>query len=262
MKANPRRERILEMLAGKREVSVEIFVRELGVSVMTIRRDLAELSKKGKLSRTHGGAVLSKTGVVEFAFREQADLHITEKRAIAEVVAKMIEPGMAISLDTGSTTLEVARAIAGIPNLRVLTTSLAVASVLHTAENIDLILTGGTVRKTSPDLMGDLAEENLKRFRTNITVHGADAVTKDGVFAADVRVASISRAMVENAEKVVLVVDSSKFINTSFVKSLSLSELDVVVTDDGCSAETRSWLENEVEVIFVTGGSSCGGKIV
>jgi len=239
------------MLAGNGEVSVEMFVRELDVSVMTIRRDLAELSKKGKLSRTHGGAVLSRTGVIEFAFREQANSRIAEKRAIAGAVAKMIEPGMAISLDTGSTTLEVARAIAGIPDLRVLTTSLAVASVLHTAENIDLILTGGTVRKTSPDLMGDLAEENLKMFRTNITVHGADAVTKDGVFAADVRISRISRAMVENAEKVVLALDSSKFVKTSFVKSLSLSELDILVTDDGCSQETRRWLENEIKIVKI-----------
>lgn len=253
VKRGIRRSSILEIVARSGEVSVENLARQFGVSVMTIRRDLAHLSRAGRLSRIHGGAVPSRAGVIEFSFHEKGNRRAVQKRAIASKVAAMVSPGMAISLDTGTTTLEIARALSGTSGVTVLTTSLAIASVLYANDNIELVLLGGNVRKNSPDLMGPLTEDNLKRFRIHLAVLGADAVTPDGIFTTDIGISRISRAMVENADNVVLAVDSTKFTQTAFVKCVSLQEIDRLVTDDGCSEDIRAWLEEAIdEVVYVS----------
>jgi DeoR/GlpR family transcriptional regulator of sugar metabolism len=154
--------------------------------------------------------------------------------------------GMSVCLDTGTTTLEVARCLAGISGLKVVTTSLSIASVLYAHENIELILLGGNVRKSGPDLSGPLTEDNLKRFSVNMAILGSDAVGKDATYTTHEEVARLSQAMVESAGETILVVDSSKFQKTAFVKCLDLSVLDRVVTDSRCPAEVREWLEAKV----------------
>ena len=122
---------------------------------------------------------------VEFAFLDRTQERTAEKQAIARYLATVIQPGMTVVLDTGTTTLEVARAIAGIPRLRVLTSSLAIASALYAYDNIELVLLGGTVRHHSPDLSGPLTEENMRQFHTEVAILGADAVTPDGLYTSE-----------------------------------------------------------------------------
>lgn len=239
---NTRQAEILERLSRAGEVTVGALSERFDVSPMTIRRDLAQLERRGRLVRTHGGAVLSRTGVIEFAFQGKARTHAAEKRAIAREIAARIEPGMAVTLDTGTTTLEVARAIAGTAPLTVLTSSLAIASVLYAREGIELVLLGGVARKGSPDLSGPLTEENLRRFRAHVAVLGADGAGREGVYTTDVGVSRVSRAMIEGADRVLLAVDSSKFETTAFVRYADWSEVDDVVTDAGLRPETRRWL--------------------
>jgi len=240
------------MLASGQEVSVNDLAGKLDVTGMTIRRDLAQLESEGRVIRTHGGAVSTHPGTIEFKFRERADANKAEKQAIAREVVSKIKPGMAISLDTGTTTLHVARAISAIPDLTVLTSSLAVASQLYFRENINLVILGGQVRKNSPDLFGNLTISNLRSFRVNIAVLGADAVSKDGLYTSDSGVSNVSRAMIENAQKNILVVDSSKFSATAFVKFAEWDNIDTIVTDSRLPAGDRQWLKRKVnEVRFV-----------
>lgn len=251
MNKTARQDVILDRVMREGGVSVDALAGDLGVSVMTIRRDLSELAYAGRLSRRHGGAIPARGGIAEFAFRERSERHAAGKHAIAQAVAAMVQPGMAIGLDTGTTTLEVARALTTKTGITVLTTSLAVASVLHVVEGIEVMLLGGNVRKNSPDLTGPLAERNIRQFRMHLVVLGADAVKQDGVYTTDVRIAGMTRAFTENANRVVLVVDSSKFGATAFVQCLELGEVHCVVTDDGCPESVRSWLGRRVgEVIY------------
>ncbi len=243
MNANARQKKILQVLASRDGATVESLATLLDVSGMTVRRDLAQLERAGRIRRTHGGATLSLVGVVEFSFREKESVRRAEKRAIARAIAALVKPGMAISLDTGTTTLETARAIAGISGLTVLTTSLAITSALYASENIDLILLGGTVRRNSPDLSGPLAESNVKNFRTHLAIVGADAATPDGAFTTDVGIARVSQALAASANSVVLAVDSSKFMQTALVRHLDFSQIHQVVTDEGCPASVREWLD-------------------
>ena len=251
MSWNSRQNEILDLLGREGEVVVVTLAAQFGVSEMTIRRDLTRLARAGKLSRTHGGAMPSRAGIVEFSFQENLNRNAEQKRAIAQAAARAVQPGMTVLLDTGSTTLEVARAIAGLPKLTVLTTSLMIAAALHTQESIELILLGGTVRKDSPDLSGPLTEENLGRFRVNLAVLGADGVSADGVFTESMNVARVSRAIVKAAERAVLTIDGSKFGRAALVRYAEWQDFNQVITDKGVPAQVRKWLNRKgPEVVY------------
>jgi len=262
MKKHARHAQILQALIQEGEVGVEALARRFDVSVMTVRRDLAEMAAHRQVRRTHGGAVPARAGVIEFTVQDKAIRRGGEKRAIARAAASLITAGMAVSLDTGTTTLEVARAISGVQDVTVLTASLAIASILYAQDGIELVLLGGNVRKNSPDLMGPLTEENLKRFRVHLAVLGADAVTPDGIFTTDVRISRVSRAMVENAHRTVLVADSSKFMQTAFCRFASLKEVHHVITDDACAPAVREWLDRAVETVTYVSAETPGRDVV
>ena len=240
---NARQRRILDVLSQNGEVFVQELAQRLKVTTMTIRRDLQILEHLGSLSRTHGGAVLSSAGIIEFSFMKKGEDHGAEKRAIAARVAAMVESGMSVTLDTGTTCLEVAKAINGIRNLKVLTSSLAIASALYARDNIDLVLLGGKARKGNPDLTGWLTEENLKHFRADMAILGADGADRDGIYTTDEAVAHVSQGMIACAGAAVLAADHSKFGKPSFLKYASWPDFDYVVTDTGLSADVRRWLQ-------------------
>jgi DeoR family transcriptional regulator, fructose operon transcriptional repressor len=246
---NLRYDSTLQFLRDNGDASVQELADHFEVSVMTIRRDLAALEQSGKLKRTHGGAVLSKEGIVEFTFERKGKKFSTEKRAIAQEVAKLIHPGMSISLDSGTTTLEVAKAIAGIESLTVLTSSLAIASVLYAHENIELVLLGGRARKGNPDLTGWLTEENSKRFHVDMTIIGADGINQTGAFTTAVDITKVCQALIEGGEKGILVADHTKFDKPSFAKFASLKDFDHIITDEGMRSATRKWLSKHANKI-------------
>jgi len=249
---NARQKKIVDVLTQKGEVLVQELAKRLKVATMTIRRDLHALERQGCLIRTHGGAVISNAGIIEFSFLKKGEEHGAEKRVIAARIAKMVEPGMTIALDTGTTCLEVAKAINGISNLQVLTSSLAIASALYARENIELVLLGGKARKGNPDLTGWLTEENLKHFRVSMAVLGADSADREGVYTTDEAVAHVSQGMITCAGVTVLAADHSKFGRASFLKYAVWSDFDHVVTDENLSSETRRWLNRVAKSVICT----------
>tara|TARA_R110001592_G_scaffold39449_5_gene129845 strand:- start:527 stop:1213 length:687 start_codon:yes stop_codon:yes gene_type:complete len=221
---------------------------------MTIRRDLEALESQNALTRTHGGAIFSRQSVAEFAFLERNRTSIEEKRGIARAAAALVEPGMRIVIDTGTTTLEVARALGGIEGLQVLTSSLAVASALHAHPHMEVVLLGGNVRSNSPDLSGSLTEDNLRKFRVNLAILGADALDERGLYTTDLSIARVSEAMIDVAEDTVLVADSRKFRRTSFVKFADWSQIGHLIVDDSVVAEHRAWLTHCVRDVHFAKG--------
>jgi DeoR family transcriptional regulator of aga operon len=254
--ATTRRNAILGRLSTEGEVFVLSLASDFDVTAMTIRRDLEALEGQGALTRTHGGAILSRQSVAEFAFLERNRTSIEEKQAIARAATVMVEAGMSIVMDTGTTTLEVARALGGIERLQVLTSSLAVASALHTSANIEVVMLGGTVGTNSPDLSGSLTVSNLRKFRVQLAILGADALDEQGLYTTDLGTAQVSEAMIEVAEDTMLVADSRKFSRTSFVKFSDWSQVGHLVTDAEVSGKDRAWLEQCVkDVRFADRGS-------
>ncbi len=246
---NRRQTIILERLQSSGDVSIRDLAEKLGVSEMTIRRDLSVLEREEGITRTHGGAMLSRAGIIEFAFKEKERESSQEKKAIAREAVKLIQPGMTITLDTGTTTLEVARLLSGIKSLTVLTSSLAIASVLYAHNNIELVLLGGMARKGNPDLTGWLTEENLKRFRVDWAFIGADGVDPMGVFTTDMNIARVSQAMIAGANKTVLTIDRTKFNKPAFVKFASWDQIDRLITDEGVPASVQKWIARQIKQI-------------
>lgn len=254
MGLTPRCHKIMERLAEHGEVSVNELAEAFNVTTMTIRRDLEYLESCNMLTRTHGGAVFSRPAVVEFTFLERSRTHMTEKQAIGLAAAELVKPGMSVVLDTGTTTLEVARAIVEVPDLRILTSSLPIASALYVQENITVILLGGTIRRNEPNLSGALTEDNLRRFRADLAIVGVDAASPQGMYTTDLEIARVSRTMIETADQAVVVADSSKFERSSFVKYADWKDVHRVITDNKIAETHLGWLREAARDVQLVEG--------
>jgi DeoR/GlpR family transcriptional regulator of sugar metabolism len=246
-----RLDKILALLAGREEASVAELAAHFKVASMTIRRDLDLLAGQGRITRTHGGAILAAPAVVAFAFQERRQSRMAEKQAIARAAAKLVQPGMTVILDTGTTTLELARALGGVPRLKVLTSSLAIASALLAHDDVELVLLGGTVSQNSPDLSGALTVDNLAAFRAQLAFVGADGADADGFYTRDLGIAQVSRAMIASAERAILLADSGKFGTRAFVRIAGWNKLEQAIVDDGLLVQSRKWLGKSVGTLTV-----------
>lgn len=241
-RSNVRHDQIVEHIRVHGVALVQELAEAFAVSVMTIRRDLALLEEAGRVTRTHGGAILSKPRVVEFTFLEREQQHAAEKHAIAREVAARIRPGSTVALDSGTTTLEVAKALVGLEGLTVLTSSLAIASVLYPHDTITMVLLGGVSRKRSPDLTGWLVEQNLKQFHVDYAIVGADGITRDGAYTTAVDISRVCQAVLAAGECRILVADASKMGRPSFSRYAELSSFRQIVTDASVPTAARRWL--------------------
>lgn len=235
---------IRQKLLSEREVSAESLAAHFGVSHMTVHRDLEKLEKQNEIVRTYGGAAPAKKMTFEFAFEDKLNENRAKKELIAKKALQFIETGQTIMLDTGTTTLLIAERLATKKNLTVITTSLAIVSLLQFSEGIEVVLLGGYLRKGSPDLHGPLTEMNIDFLRADIAFMGADAIDEAGhIYTSDMRVVRADRLMAQNAGKVIIVSDSSKFGKKAMCKVLGPDEYDFILTDGGLGAKYKKRLK-------------------
>jgi DeoR family transcriptional regulator, fructose operon transcriptional repressor len=234
-----RRGRLLDLIRIRGFAALEELVRELGVSESTIRRDLDALEEQGSAKRTHGG-VLYAGGMPRLAeFDERQPAHWAAKRAIASQAADRIGDGETVLLDGGTTTYEVARLLVG-RSLQVVTNSLPVANLFASESRSDLVLLGGYVSPRTGVCLGPYANELLGRLHVTTTVLSAAGIDEEGLFNAHLLLAETEQAMLRAAGRVMVVADSSKFGRKSLTLVAPLSDIDVVVSDDGLVAEWRT----------------------
>lgn len=249
-KAARRQRTILELLARQPEIQVEELAKRFGVAAMTVRRDLDALEEKRRLTRTHGGATASARSIVAFSFEKRRQTRLAEKRAIAQAALGLLRPDATVILDTGTTTLEIAARLGRVPGLKILTTSLAIASSLLAHEGIELILLGGTINRRSPDLSGALTQENLRSFRADLAFIGADKAGPDGLFTESQEIAAVSKTMIASAARVVLVADSGKFGQAALVRFATWEQIETLIVDDGLANEHRRWVSEQVRHVI------------
>jgi DeoR family transcriptional regulator of aga operon len=229
-----RLEAIRQELLRADEVSIDELAGRFHVSGMTVRRDLELLESRGDVIRTHGGAALAKRLTFEFSFREKQNRNNRQKACIARLAAGHIEDGQVVILDTGTTTLEIARQLMGRRSVTVITTSLAIVSALQFAAGVRTVLLGGFLRGGSPDLHGPLTEQNVDMFRADVAFMGADAIDLDGsTYADDLQVVNLDRKMAANAARVIVVADSSKFGRNGMCRIFSPGDYDSIFSDSG-----------------------------
>ena len=248
-----RRRKILEMMHRDGRVLVKDLARHFKISQITIRKDLEILDSQGAVQRTHGGALPVEAGaLLDPTLREKEKLHRKEKLRIAEAAAKLVEEGQSVLLDSGTTTTAIARALKDMSRLTVITNAINIAAELA-GTHIEVILTGGMLRKNSFSLVGPLAEQTLRQLSADILFLGVDGFdTRTGLFTPNLLEAQVNRAMVEIARRTVAVCDSSKFGRRSLCSIMPVSSVHEVVTDSLIpKSDLRALREAGVKVTVV-----------
>ncbi|MFF7216295.1 DeoR/GlpR family DNA-binding transcription regulator [Streptomyces sp. NPDC008238] len=236
---------LLEMLTRDGSVEVEPAAAELAVSAATIRRDLDELARQNMVTRTHGGAVINAIAY-DLPLRYKAARNAPEKERIARAAAALVKPGAVVGLNGGTTTTEVARALAARADLAdsgaetaltVVTNALNIAGELAVRRHVKLVVTGGVARPASYELTGPLAAELLAQLTLDVVFLGVDALdVTHGAAARDEGEASVNQALARRAERVVVVADASKLGRRAFARICPVEEVDVLVTDGSAPA--------------------------
>jgi DeoR/GlpR family transcriptional regulator of sugar metabolism len=252
--ARQRQTLILERVREDGGVRVGELARDLGVSDMTVRRDLEILHNRGLIEKVHGGATARPgSALFEPGFAAKSGLQEPEKEAIADAAVALIAPGTAIGVSAGTTTYALARRLIDIPGLTVVTNSVPVADVLYAAGRSDqtIILTGG-VRTPSDALVGPFAVAALRTIHVDqvfMGVHGMDP--HSGFTTPNVLEADTDRALVASGRRLVVVADHSKWGVIGISSIARLDEADTLVTDSGLSDEARELLGAQVREIVV-----------
>ena len=238
MLIDERRQHILTLVQQDGRVLVGDLSRRLGISQITIRKDLDYLQSRGLVQRAHGGALLPQNGALfDPSFPEKQSRNSEEKRRIAAAAAGMVEEGQCIILDSGTTTTLIAQALKRFASLTVVTNAINIAADL-TGTNFEVILTGGTLRKNSYSLVGPLAEELLAEMHADVLFLGVDGFdVESGVTTPNVLESRVNRAMVRSAKRVVVVCDATKFSRRSFSRIVPVSAIHDVITDSRVPAD-------------------------
>lgn len=256
MLPNDRRKFILEQLSMNEKMDIEQLVDHLNVSAMTIRRDLNYLEAQEKLIRTHGGAVLNKPLVIETSFQVKEGKYSYQKRQIAQKAMNFIQSHSTILLDSGTTTLEIAKLLKEKKDLTVVTNDIKIAAELMDSE-VKVIVSGGELQNNIGALFGPLTEQVLRNLHVDLFFLGAHAVHLEaGITAPTFEKASIKKLMIESAETTWLVADSSKFGQKSLTKVCHLSCIDGVITDDGITDVCEEILKEHLQVVTVEGSEA------
>lgn len=251
--AEERQEKIIALLNERRKLLIPELCDLFAVSPATIRNDLNELERQGRLQRTHGGAIaLSKTGF-EPNFQQKTVKNMEIKAAIAKAAAELVEDGDTIALDTGTTTLALAQALTSKKNLTVVTNDIKIAALLDEQGDSTVILLGGTLRRGFYCTVGPVVTENLSRFRVDKCFLATNGLTlRTGLTTPDIGHAEIKKAMADISSQVYVVCDSSKIGMDSFAFVLPLSAVDTVITDNRIDIEEKAALEQaDIDLMLV-----------
>ena len=243
----------MELLDGQERVTVEELVERFGVSAVTIRGDLDSLAEIGAVVRSHGGALKRVNAPEDVPITVKETLHHAEKVRIGHAAARMIKDGETIMLDSGTTTLEIARQIRYVKfrSLNVITNALNIAMELAALPQVRLIMIGGILRQMSYSLAGPPAELTVKGLHADRLYLGVDGIDPEiGIMTPDVLEAQLNAQMIDISREVVVVADSSKFQRRSLSIIAKLDAVHKVITDSGTPPEMIEALQARgVEVI-------------
>jgi len=250
-----RREQIIQRLRQQGSVQVNDLSGLFGVSTVTIRNDLAFLEKQGIAVRAYGGALICDSNMpgTEPSVEDKSSLNTAVKRSIANAAVELIKPGHRVILDSGTTTYEIARLMRQHTDVIAMTNGMNVANALLESEGVELLMTGGHLRRQSQSFYGDQAEQSLQNYHFDILFLGVDAIDLErGVSTHNEDEARLNRRMCEVAERIVVVTDSSKFNRSSLHKIIDTQRIDVIIVDEGIPTESLEGLRRQgIEVILV-----------
>jgi len=251
--AESRKQKIVKQVNLKGEVNVSDLCDEFQVSPATIRNDLNELERFGLLLRTHGGAMKNTNNVTyELTSQEKTAFNLISKKAIAKAGLAYIKSGAVIALDTGTTTLELAKLLQHTAlTLTVLTNDLLIAACLERNNNITVMMLGGTIRRGFHCTTGNMLLDFIGNLSIDIAFIATNAInTKRGLSTPNIDIANVKRKMIQISHCTILLADSSKIGANAFASFAKLSEIDYMITDDNVTTE------------FANEANECGMELV
>ncbi|MFF7164956.1 DeoR/GlpR family DNA-binding transcription regulator [Streptomyces sp. NPDC008086] len=269
MFAAERRQLILEMVRANGAVSLRELARVVQTSEVTVRRDVRALEAEGLLDRRHGGAVLPGGFTRESGFPQKSHLATAEKTAIADLAANFVEEGEAIVVGAGTTTQELARRLARVPGLTVVTNSLLVAQALAHANRVEVVMTGGTLRGSNYALVGSGAEQSLQGLRVSRAfISGSGLTAERGLSTSNMLSASVDRALVQAAAEVVVLADHTKLGTDTMFQTVPTDVITRLVTDeppvhdDRAHTELQALADQGVQIAVAGASGGQGGDEV
>jgi DeoR family transcriptional regulator of aga operon len=246
MMAEERRTQILQIVRSTGRVRVNGLARRFNTSAVTIRSDLNELHQRGLVLRSHGGAVLPDTILRESPVHERLNTHADEKRRIGAAAATLINNGETIILDSGTTTLEIARQIKKKQGLQIITNGVNIAAELLDARDAQVFIVGGTVRGESASISGHFTEEMFEQFSADkLFLSGAGCDLDFGVSGANLEETMVNRAMIRIAREIILVADASKFSKRSMSRIAPFSQIDTVISNTSLDEDIQAKLRGQ-----------------
>ncbi|MEU6762237.1 DeoR/GlpR family DNA-binding transcription regulator [Streptomyces sp. NPDC046853] len=259
--AEQRRALILDEVRRRGGVRVNELTRKLGVSDMTVRRDLDALARQGVLEKVHGGAVpVVEASTHEPGFEAKSGLELNAKEDIARTAASLVAPGTAIALSGGTTTYALAHHLLDVPDLTVVTNSVRVADVFHSAQRTSgrrqgaatVVLTGG-VRTPSDSLVGPVADQAIGALHFDVLFLGVHGISAEaGLSTPNLAEAETNRRLVQSARRVIVVADHTKWGTVGLSSFATLEQVDTLVTDAGLPTEARAEISEHLRRLVVT----------
>ena len=253
-----RTQEILRLLETQESILVSELADRFSISEVTARSDLARLARQGLVARTRGGVRALQRGHSEVGFDLRLRLEPARKRAIARAAAALVGEGQAVALDSSTTAYYLALELRAKRELVVVTNGLLIAAALADAPGVSVLVTGGLLRLPAMSLVGDLAGEMLRTTRIDIGFLGARGLDLErGLMDLNPEEVRIKQEMASACERVVGIVDSSKWHRTALLSFAATHELSAIVTDAGVPQESvAAWRERGVDVICADGGAS------
>ena len=256
--AEQRRALILDEVRRRGGVRVNELTRKLGVSDMTVRRDLDALARQGVLEKVHGGAVpVVEASTHEPGFEAKSGLELTAKEDIARAAAELVVPGSAIALSGGTTTYALAHQLVDVADLTVVTNSVRVADVFHAAQRTTgprqgaatVVLTGG-VRTPSDSLVGPVADQAIAALHFDMLFLGVHGISAEaGLSTPNLAEAETNRRLVQSARRVVVIADHTKWGVVGLSSFASLEQVDTLVTDSGLDGGARAEIAEHLRLV-------------
>ena len=251
MNTRERRRALLAALEQDKRVIVAELAERFGVTTMTVRRDLRRLAEANVVTLVHGGAIYNEGGATLPTVTARARVMQVAKLRLAEYCAGRVQEGNAIYLDTGSTCMSIAQALAGRKNIAILTHSLGVMNILSGAEDLQIFTMAGQYNGKLKGFFGDLTCRDIDGFRIDMAFLGTCALSLEGgMMSTDAIDQGVKRKVIETARKNIAVVDHTKIGKDAFLRVCNLTALDSIITD------------KEADAAFVAGARKLGIEVV
>ena len=237
--AEVRLQELLNQINAQGRVRVNDLCKQFNVTPATIRKDLTQLEQAGLIRRVHGGAIsLAESAGLELTSQEKAGIHAAKKQQIAQQARKFVRPGRVIAIDTGTTTMELAKCISNIPDLTVITNDLAIAMYLEKNADHNLIFLGGVVRKGFHCTVGNTVVQMLDGLHIDTLFLGTNAIDPQwGLSTPHLETADVKGKMIQNSREVILLADSSKIGRTSLARFAQMEQVNALITDSEADPE-------------------------